>query len=101
MPASRAIIDLAIYTKTTCGSHQTDNLNAIAAVVIGGTSLFGGVGTIVGTVVGAFIPTVLQNGFVINERATLLAGGPRRRDDHRRRLPRPGPPPPHERAERR
>ncbi len=51
----------------TLSAHNTDNLNAIAAVVIGGTSLFGGVGTIVGTVVGAFIPTVLQNGFVINE----------------------------------
>ncbi len=42
-------------------------LYAVAAAVIGGTSLFGGAGTIVGTVVGAFIPTVLQNGFIINE----------------------------------
>jgi ribose transport system permease protein len=33
--------------------------------VIGGTSLFGGVGTIVGTAVGVFIPAVLQNGFII------------------------------------
>jgi len=33
--------------------------------VIGGTSLFGGVGTIAGTVVGVFIPAVLANGFVI------------------------------------
>ena len=33
--------------------------------MIGGTSLFGGVGTILGTVVGVFIPAVLQNGFVI------------------------------------
>jgi ribose transport system permease protein len=40
-------------------------LNAIGAVVIGGTSLFGGVGTILGSAVGAFIPTVLQNGLVI------------------------------------
>ncbi|RGP48008.1 MULTISPECIES: ABC transporter permease [Nocardiaceae] len=37
----------------------------IAAVVIGGTSLFGGIGTMFGTVVGLFIPAVLQNGFVI------------------------------------
>ena len=35
------------------------------AVVIGGTSLFGGIGTILGTVIGVFIPAVLQNGFVI------------------------------------
>jgi len=40
-------------------------LQAIAAVVIGGTSLFGGVGTVFGTVVGVFIPAVLQNGFII------------------------------------
>jgi ribose transport system permease protein len=33
--------------------------------VIGGTSLFGGVGTIIGSAIGAFIPTVLQNGLVI------------------------------------
>jgi ribose transport system permease protein len=34
-------------------------------VVLGGTSLFGGIGTVLGTVVGVFIPAVLQNGFVI------------------------------------
>ena len=62
-----SVIDLARFGTMTLSAHNTDNLNAIAAVVIGGTSLFGGVGTIVGTVVGAFIPTVLQNGFIINE----------------------------------
>ena len=60
-----AVLDLAIFTNTTSVSHQTDNLGAIGAVVIGGTSLFGGVGTIIGSAVGAFIPTVLQNGLVI------------------------------------
>ncbi len=60
-----AVLDLAIFTNTTSISHQTDNLGAIGAVVIGGTSLFGGVGTILGSAVGAFIPTVLQNGLVI------------------------------------
>jgi ribose transport system permease protein len=59
------LIDLARFGTETLSAHNTDNLNAIAAVVIGGTSLFGGVGTILGTVVGAFIPTVLQNGLVI------------------------------------
>lgn len=34
-------------------------------MVIGGTSLYGGVGTMLGTVFGNFIPTVLQNGLVI------------------------------------
>jgi ribose transport system permease protein len=56
---------LARFGTTSISGHSTDNLNAIAAVVIGGTSLFGGVGTILGTVFGVFIPVVLQNGFVI------------------------------------
>jgi ribose/xylose/arabinose/galactoside ABC-type transport system permease subunit len=38
-------------------------LDAIAAVVLGGTSLMGGEGTIWGTTVGAFIIGVLNNGF--------------------------------------
>jgi ribose transport system permease protein len=62
-----AVLDLAIFTNTTSVSHQTDNLSAIGAVVIGGTSLFGGVGTVLGSAVGAFIPTVLQNGLVIEQ----------------------------------
>ncbi len=56
-------LNLARFSTTTVGGHATDNLNAIAAVVIGGTSLFGGVGAIAGTVVGVFIPAVLSNGF--------------------------------------
>ena len=37
-------------------------LDAIAAVVIGGTSLAGGRGTVMGTIIGAFIMSVLTNG---------------------------------------
>jgi ribose transport system permease protein len=58
-------MSLARFATTTIGGHDTDNLNAIAAVVIGGTSLFGGIGTVLGTVFGVFIPAVLANGFVI------------------------------------
>jgi ribose transport system permease protein len=58
-------LSLARFATTTLGGHSTDNLNAIAAVVLGGTSLFGGIGMIGGTVVGVFIPAVLQNGFII------------------------------------
>ena len=65
LAGAAAILDLAIYTNISSASHQTDNLNAIGAVVIGGTSLFGGVGTLLGSAVGAFIPTVTQNGLVI------------------------------------
>ncbi len=58
-------MDLMRFGTASVGSHQSDNLAAISAVVIGGTSLFGGIGTIGGSVVGAFIPTVLRNGLVI------------------------------------
>ncbi|WP_296510279.1 ABC transporter permease [Rhodoferax sp.] len=44
---------------------QGYELDAIAAVVIGGTSLSGGVGTILGTIIGAFIMSVLINGLRI------------------------------------
>jgi ribose transport system permease protein/inositol transport system permease protein len=40
-------------------------LDVIAAVVIGGTSLFGGIGGVVGTVVGALLIGVLRNGLVL------------------------------------
>nr|WP_225954021.1 ABC transporter permease [Kibdelosporangium phytohabitans] len=58
-------MSLAYYQSTTISGHTTDNLNAIAGVVMGGTSLFGGVGTILGTVIGVFIPAVLKKGFNI------------------------------------
>lgn len=60
------ILSLAQYSTTAIAGQSNTNLNVIAAVVIGGTSLFGGYGTIFGTVVGLFIPAVLQNGFVIS-----------------------------------
>jgi ribose transport system permease protein len=44
---------------------QGYELEAIAAVVIGGTSLSGGTGTILGTIIGAFIISVLTNGLRI------------------------------------
>jgi len=56
---------LAYFTTTTISGHANDNLNAIAAVVIGGTSLTGGIGTVVGTTIGVFIPAILASGFII------------------------------------
>jgi fructose transport system permease protein len=44
---------------------QTANLDSITAVVIGGTSLFGGRGSIVGTLVGALIVGVFRNGLTL------------------------------------
>ncbi|WP_255183366.1 MULTISPECIES: ABC transporter permease [unclassified Rhodococcus (in: high G+C Gram-positive bacteria)] len=59
------ILSLSQYGTTAIAGQSQTNLNVIAAVVIGGTSLFGGIGTMFGTVVGLFIPAVLQNGLVI------------------------------------
>jgi ribose transport system permease protein len=59
------ILSLAQFGTTAVAGQSATNLNVIAAVVIGGTSLFGGFGTVFGTVVGLFIPAVLQDGFVI------------------------------------
>ncbi|MDQ3653570.1 MAG: ABC transporter permease [Chloroflexota bacterium] len=59
------VLDVAIFNTASVASHASDNLSAISGVVIGGTSLFGGIGSIGGSVVGAFIPAILRNGFVI------------------------------------
>ena len=58
-----------IVARTTTGSSTHGNLwelDAIAAVVIGGTLLSGGRGTIVGTVLGVLIFTTLTNVFTLN-----------------------------------
>jgi ribose transport system permease protein len=58
------MMSLTRFATTTVSGHTTDGLEVIAAVVLGGTSLFGGVGSVAGSVVGMAIPTVLNNGFV-------------------------------------
>lgn len=58
-------LSTARFSTTTLGGHSTDNLATITAVVIGGASLFGGRGLMIGTIIGVFIPVVLQNGFVV------------------------------------
>ncbi|MEK1930776.1 MAG: ABC transporter permease [Pararhizobium sp.] len=58
---------------------QGYELDAIAAVVIGGTSLSGGKGTIIGTLIGALVMSVLANGLrilsVAQEWQTVVTGG--------------------------
>ncbi len=60
-----AVMSNARFSTTTIGGHAMDNLSTISAVVLGGTSLFGGIGSVAGTVIGVFIPIILLNGFVI------------------------------------
>jgi fructose transport system permease protein len=45
---------------------QTANLDSITAVVVGGASLFGGRGSIVGTLIGALIVGVFRNGLALS-----------------------------------
>lgn len=59
------VLDVARFDTASIAAHTTDNLSAIAAAAIGGVSLYGGKGRMAGTVIGAFIPAVLLNGFII------------------------------------
>lgn len=59
------MMSLVRFSTTTIGGHNDDALNVITGVILGGTSLYGGAGTILGTVIGIFIPALLQNGFVV------------------------------------
>jgi fructose transport system permease protein len=59
------IAALTLVARTGVGdpnAGQTDNLNSITAVVLGGTSLFGGRGSVMGTLVGVLIIGVFRNG---------------------------------------
>ena len=63
-----AIVGLIIASQLMA-SHpatgETFELNAIAAAVLGGTSMSGGHGTIGGTIVGAFVIGILSDGLVM------------------------------------
>ncbi len=59
------IAGLLLVARTGVGdpnAGQTDNLDSITAVVLGGTSLFGGRGSVIGTLIGALIVGVIRNG---------------------------------------
>jgi len=62
------IASLLSVARTAVGdpnAGQTENLDAITAVVLGGTSLFGGRGIILGTLLGAVIVGVFRNGLTL------------------------------------
>ena len=63
-----AFAGLVYNTRFTNGAANAGEallLDTVAAVVIGGASLFGGAGTVIGTLMGALIISVLANGLVI------------------------------------
>ncbi len=60
-----AVTVMARFTVASPLAGANDELSAIAAVVIGGASLFGGRGTILGSIVGTAIVSVLVTGLVL------------------------------------
>ena len=67
--ASAAAIAGMLYAGRLHGARYTlgeaDMLTVIAAVVIGGTSLFGGKGSVVGAVIGSLIMGIINNGLIL------------------------------------
>lgn len=66
--ACAALAGIVVVAQTGATTSQVDDtiaLNAIAAVLLGGTALTGGRGTVIGTVFGALFIGVLQNAFAI------------------------------------
>jgi D-xylose transport system permease protein len=62
LAAIAALVLTARLNAATMSSGQNYELDAIAACVIGGTSLMGGTGTIVGAIIGALVMASLDNG---------------------------------------
>ena len=77
----------AIYTTVLPAQGQGFELYAIAAAVIGGTSLAGGIGTIWGSMIGVFIMSVLSTGLPGPWPPGALADLLHRRHCHRGRAP--------------
>jgi ribose transport system permease protein len=65
MAALAGILYNVRFTNGAANAGEALLITSIAAVVIGGASLFGGEGSIIGTLIGALIIAVITNGFVI------------------------------------
>ena len=76
-------------------------LDAIAAVVIGGASLYGGRGTIIGTLIGVFIMVMIRNGLNLLGVSPFWQGSAIGGDHHRRGSGRTAPEPARRGARRR
>ncbi len=65
LAAFAGIITAGLLATSATNAGQGVELDVIAAVVIGGASLMGGEGTIIGAIIGAAIMAVLRNAFVL------------------------------------
>ena len=57
-----ALFYAAVYSTITPGTGAGQEMHGITGVIVGGTSMAGGSGTMVGTLIGVFIMSVLKNG---------------------------------------
>jgi rhamnose transport system substrate-binding protein/rhamnose transport system permease protein len=69
-----AVIYVAHLGQAKSDAGTGYELMAITAVVLGGTSIFGGRGTVLGTVLGLFAIVILQNGLRLSAQPAELAG---------------------------
>ena len=74
--ASAALAGVILTSRLGSGSSNAGlgfELDVIAAVVLGGTSLFGGRGTVMGTVLGALTVAVIANGLILSHMSPFLS----------------------------
>jgi simple sugar transport system permease protein len=73
---SAALAGIILTARLGSGSSNAGlgfELDVIAAVVVGGTSLFGGRGTLIGTVLGALTVAVIANGLILSHMSPFLS----------------------------
>ncbi|WP_370675448.1 ABC transporter permease [Pleomorphomonas sp. PLEO] len=73
--AAAALAGIILASRLGSGSSNSGQgfeLDVIAAVVLGGTSLFGGRGSVVGTVLGALTVAVIANGLILAHLSPFL-----------------------------
>jgi ribose transport system permease protein len=74
LAGAAGFLDITRFGTTAISGHETTMLQALSAVIIGGTSLFGGRASVSGSIFATFIPTVLLAGFVMVGLAPFYQG---------------------------